>query len=190
MADLVGKVVIVTGASSGIGEATAVYFASKGSNVTLNGRDTGRLQDAVTRCETAARDNGHTGSRFLAVAGDVTDALVRNDIIEQTTKTFGQIDVLVPNQAVIMEGDNFDNLTEESFDKTINTNLKASLFLIQRAVPALERTRGCIVCVSSIVSQFPTRNNIFCYSISKAGMNFMVRSLAMELGPKGRSVQR
>ncbi|KAK3787479.1 hypothetical protein RRG08_025742 [Elysia crispata] len=185
MADLKGKSVIVTGASSGIGEATAIFFAKKGSSVTLNGRDSNRLQDALAKCKAAASEAGHTDNRFLGVLGDITDSAVRDDLVEQTAKTFGKIDVLVVNHAVVIKDDTFDGVTEEGFDETINVNVKSALFLVKRAVPELERNRGCVVCVSSIASQCTSKQGFFSYTISKAAMDHMARCLALELGPKG-----
>ena len=175
----------MTGASSGIGEATAIFFAKKGSSVTLNGRDSNRLQDALAKCKAAASEAGHTDNRFLGVLGDITDSAVRDDLVEQTAKTFGKIDVLVVNHAVVIKDDTFDGVTEEGFDETINVNVKSALFLVKRAVPELERNRGCVVCVSSIASQCTSKQGFFSYTISKAAMDHMARCLALELGPKG-----
>ncbi|GFR85551.1 oxidoreductase, short chain dehydrogenase/reductase family protein [Elysia marginata] len=94
MSSLEGKSVIVTGSSSGIGLATACMFASKGSNVTVCGRDAQRLQDAVKACEDARNKAGHDNAKVISVAGDITDQAVIKDTVEKTLDAFGRLDIL------------------------------------------------------------------------------------------------
>ncbi|GFR87495.1 glucose 1-dehydrogenase [Elysia marginata] len=182
MSSLAGKSVIVTGSSSGIGEATAILFARKGCNVTLCGRDVGRLEEAAEKCREAGSSGGHS-NRFITVAGDMTHCEVRRKVLEDTQKAFGGLDVLVVNHGV-MQGGAFDQLSETEFDSTIDINLKSYVFLIKDAVPYLEKTKGAIVCVSSILSTL-SGQNFLPYVLSKAATDHLVRCLALELGPKG-----
>ena len=185
MPGLSEKCVIVTGSSSGIGQATALLFAGKGCHVTVCGRDASRLQDTLERCKQQAATNGHTKSKFISVLGDLTDAAVRTSVVEQTVQAFGSIDVLVSNHAVAAAGDTVETITEEAFDRTINTNLKSGLFLLQTAVPHLGKSKGCVVYVSSIANFCCTKKGLFAYALAKAGLEHMVRSMALDLGPKG-----
>ncbi|BFZ17821.1 hypothetical protein BsWGS_20860 [Bradybaena similaris] len=178
--DFEGKVVIVTGASSGIGEATAKLFAQRGAKVTLCGRDVGRLNQALAEC---SKVGGGDSNRYLAVSGDVTKPEVRKQIVQQTVDKFGRLDVLVAN-AGIVEPRRVMEETEESFDRTINTNLKATFFLIQNAIPHLIDSKGNIVSVSSIDSTTAIPSEIV-YSMTKAAVDHMTRNLALELAPKG-----
>ncbi|GFN93052.1 glucose 1-dehydrogenase 3 [Plakobranchus ocellatus] len=185
MSGLTGKTVIVTGSSSGIGQATAVLFASKGCNVTLCGRDLTRLQNAVDICKQAAAKSGHSGSKFISIQGDLTDSTVRDAVVEKTVEAFGCIDVVVSNHAVAVAKDNVENLTEEAFDTIFNTNLKSGLFLIKRALPFLEKRKGCVVCVSSIAQECCTKKGLFAYSGSKAAVEHLAQCMALDFGPKG-----
>ncbi|CAG5125260.1 unnamed protein product [Candidula unifasciata] len=178
--DFEGKVVIVTGASSGIGAATAKMFAQRGAKVTLCGRDVGRLNEAVEEC---SKVGGGDARRFLTVAGDVTNAEIRKQIIKQTIERFGRLDVLVANAGTIDPKRIMDE-TEESFDNAINTNVKATFFLIQIAIPELIKSKGNIVTVSSISSTLAVPSEIV-YCMTKAALDHMTRNLALDLASKG-----
>ncbi|RUS72828.1 hypothetical protein EGW08_019407 [Elysia chlorotica] len=185
MSGLAGKSVIVTGSSSGIGHATALIFARKGCNVTVCGRDASRVQDTLEQCKQEAASGGHKGSKFISVCGDLTDPMVRTAVLEQTLQAFGSIDVVVSNHAVAVAGDTVETLTEDGFDRTISTNLKSGLFLVQKAIPHLEKSKGCVVFVSSIATSCCTKKGLFAYSFAKAGLEHMVRLMSLDLGPKG-----
>ena len=187
MSGLAGKSVIVTGSSSGIGEATAILFARKGCNVTLCGQDFGRLQEAEEKCKQAGAAGGHT-NRFITVAGDMTDSGVRKKVVQDTQTAFGRLDVLVANHGVLMGGA-LPDLSEIDYDTTMDINLKSTVFLIKEALPYLEMTKGSIVCVSSIFSTM-TGPNLLPYFLSKAATDHLVRCLAVQLGPKGKCISK
>ncbi|XP_059162066.1 uncharacterized oxidoreductase TM_0325-like [Physella acuta] len=179
--DFTDKVVVITGASSGIGEVAALMFAKRNARVTLSGRDQGRLQAALEKCVEAG--GGHA-DRYLTVQGDVSDPLVRQAIIQRTLDTFGQLDILVPNAGIILEEGGLTNPTEAAYDKTMDVNVKSIFFLIQESIPHLEKTKGCIVNVSSIGALVPFPDEII-YGMSKAALDYMTRTLALGLAPKG-----
>ncbi|XP_005107919.1 3-oxoacyl-[acyl-carrier-protein] reductase FabG [Aplysia californica] len=175
-----GKAVIVTGSNSGIGEAIALLFARKGAMVTLCGRDEKRLEETLNKC---IEVSGGASGRFVCVAGDVTEEKARKEIVAKTVETFGKLDVLVPNAGVCPSSSIVTD-TEEMFDLIINTNLKAVYFLIQEALPYLEKTKGNVVCVSSSLTSHPLPV-MEIYQMSKAGIDHLVRTLALSQAPKG-----
>ena len=183
MTDFRDKAVIVSGSSSGIGEATAILFASRGANVTVCGRDELRVQSVVETCLKAGQDAGYT-NKVIAVAGDMTCADVRADTVRKTVETFGQLDVLVANHGGQYLTSNLDGVTEENFDKNMDMNVKSVLFLIKEAVPHLEKSGGSVVVTSSIASELCGVQNIT-YHMGKAAVDHMVRCLSLEFGPKG-----
>ncbi|GFR70400.1 dehydrogenase/reductase SDR family member 4 [Elysia marginata] len=183
MSDVTGKTVVVSGSSSGIGEGIAILFASLGANVTVCGRDEARLQEVAKTCEKAARDSGHT-SKVLTVPGDMTSAEIRKETIQRTVEVFGGLDVLVANHGVHVPSASLETTTEENFDTQINITVKSKLFLIKEAVPYLEKKKGCIVVVSSILSTMPGIYGLP-YNMSMSALDHMVRCLALELAPKG-----
>ncbi|XP_005107265.1 uncharacterized oxidoreductase TM_0325 [Aplysia californica] len=175
-----GQVVIVTGASSGLGEEMALVFAERGAKVTLCGRNVERLEASIAKCQKAA---GGAKDRFITAIGDVTDSEMRKNIIKSTVKAFGRIDVLVANAASVGYTDGFLSETEEYFDLMMNSVLKSSFFIIQEAIPELEKSKGNVVIISSIGSTTPTGRMIL-YAIAKSGVDHMTRCLAVSLGPK------
>ncbi|CAG5132765.1 unnamed protein product [Candidula unifasciata] len=175
------KVAIVTGSSAGLGEAIALMFASRGAKVTLCGRDQDRLKSVLDK---AVKVSGGHQDRLLTVAGDLNDANVRNQIIEQTVNKFGRLDILVANAGIAGDYRPFANETDENYNNVFDTNLKSVFFLIQKAVPHLEKTRGNIVSISSIASLMVIPS-IPTYSMSKAALDHLTRCLAVDLGSKG-----
>ncbi|XP_005107270.1 3-oxoacyl-[acyl-carrier-protein] reductase FabG-like [Aplysia californica] len=175
-----GQVVIVTGASSGLGEEMALVFAERGAKVTLCGRNVERLEVSMAKCQKAA---GGAKDRFITAIGDVNDSQVRKNIIESTVKAFGRLDVLVANAGMGLHTEGFMSESEESYDVVFNSNLKAPFFLVQEAIPELEKTKGKVVIISSIGSTTATGRFIV-GAVAKAGLDHMTRCLSLALGPK------
>ncbi|BFZ09309.1 hypothetical protein BsWGS_12348 [Bradybaena similaris] len=175
------KVVIVTGSSSGLGETIAIMFASRGAKVTICGRDQGRLNSVLDK---VVKISGGKKEKSLAVPGDVTDAKVRKDIVERTIEKFGRLDILVANAGVVAKNNSFMEETESNYDTIFDINLKSTFFLIQQAVPHLEKSKGNIINISSIASHLvftplPT------YSLTKVALDHLTKCLAVDLGSKG-----
>ncbi|CAH1638084.1 unnamed protein product [Spodoptera littoralis] len=167
------KVVIVTGASSGIGAAIAIKFAAEGAKVALVGRNQEKLNNVAKKC----------GNPVVIVA-DVSKDDDAKRIIEDTIRYLGQIDILINNAGI---GGTTDILKEDAvqiFDKIIATNLRAAIVLTHLAVPHLVNTKGNIVNISSIASLRVIPGS-FAYSTSKAGLDHFTRAVALELAPHG-----
>ncbi|CAG5117582.1 unnamed protein product [Candidula unifasciata] len=144
-----GKVAVVTGSSSGLGEEVAVLFASRGAKVTLCGRNEERLRSVL---EKVVKANGGHEDRYLTVQGDLNDKNVRKEIVEKTVEKFGRLDILVPSAGVIHPNQSISTTTEDVYADIMDTNLKSVFFLIQEAVPYLEKTKGTII--NRIFSQY------------------------------------
>ncbi|KAL0818035.1 hypothetical protein ABMA28_008576 [Loxostege sticticalis] len=172
------KVVIVTGASAGIGAATAVLFSKEGANVVIVGRNEARLKNVAGQCAAV-------GSEPLLVKADVANDEDARRIINDTIQKFGKLDVLVNNAGVLEYGTILDGTILESFDKTIGINLRAPVHTTMLATPHLVKTKGNIVNVSSVLGQLHVTPLANAYSTSKAGLDHFTRGCAKELASCG-----
>jgi 3-oxoacyl-[acyl-carrier protein] reductase len=178
--DLNGKVALVTGASSGIGRATAEALAANGARVALNFHRNEAGAEAA-RTEIASR-----GGRAIAVQADVTRAGEVRSLVEQTVADLGPIDILVNNAGSLIERLKILELTEARWDEVIDLNLK-SAFLCCQAVAGsmMERQTGAIVNVSSIAGRTGGALGSIHYSAAKGGLITFTKGLAKELAPFG-----
>src|SRR5687768_8006584 len=163
------RVVVVTGASSGIGEACAVAFADKGAKVVLAARRAERLASLVERL----------GDQALAVTTDVTDEGAVQNLFDQALARFGTVDVLI-NNAGIADSTAVYEMSLETWRQVIETNL-TSAFLCSRAAFRVmkEQRRGRILNIGSISARVP-RANSPAYAASKWGLDGLTRSLAID----------
>jgi 3-oxoacyl-[acyl-carrier protein] reductase len=178
--DLQGKVAVVTGASSGIGRATAEALASNGARVIINfHRNESGAEAARTKIVTG-------GGSAITVQADVTRASEVQSLIEQSVAEFGPIDIMVNNAGSLVERLKILELTEERWDEVIDLNLK-SAFLCCRAVAGsmMERKMGAIVNVSSIAGRTGGALGSIHYSAAKGGLITFTKGLAKELAPFG-----
>lgn len=169
------KTILVTGSSSGIGADAAKHFARLGGSLAIVGRNEERLNQVAEEIKSAGR------TPPLAIVADVTKDAER--IIDETIKHFGKLDVLV-NNAGIAELGGIQNMTNDSFDRIFDTNVRSVIRLTQLAVPHLEKTKGNIVNISSLAGMRP-QLKILAYCISKATLDQFTKCLALELAPKG-----
>lgn len=167
-----GRVVVVTGASSGIGEACARVFARKGAKIVLAARRAERLEKLVTALEEA-------GSEAIAVATDVTSEDAVQNLFDSAVSRFGTVDVLV-NNAGIADSTPVDEMSLEVWQQVIQTNL-TSAFLCSRAAFRVMKGkgRGRIINIGSISARVP-RQDSPAYAASKWGLDGLTRSLAID----------
>ena len=178
--DLSGKVALVTGASSGIGKATALALAEQGAAVAIN------FHRNEAGAETVKQQIVAAGGRAITVQADVTKASEVRVLVERTVAELGPIDILVNNAGSLVERMRLLELTEERFDEVIALNLK-SAFLCAQAVAAamIERKTGTIINVTSIAGRNGGAPGSLHYSAAKGGLITMTKTLAKELSPHG-----
>jgi NAD(P)-dependent dehydrogenase (short-subunit alcohol dehydrogenase family) len=170
------KVVIVTGSTSGIGEAAARKFASQGARVLVTGRSAERGQRIVSEIRDA-------GGEALFAEGDLGKESTPGQLVDQAVEAWGRVDVIVNNAALVCNKP-LEQIRHEDWDRLLQVNVKAGFFLVQAALPWLRASRGCVVNVSSINGQLNDRNNLV-YDVMKAALNHMTRGLSLELRNDG-----
>lgn len=172
MSILEGRVAVVTGASSGIGEACAIVFAQKGAKLVLAARRADRLEKLVAKLEAM-------GAEALAVATDVTDEAAVQKLFDSAVERFGTVDVLI-NNAGIADSTPVDEMSLDLWQQVIQTNL-TSAFLCSRAAFRVMKgqQRGRIINVGSISARVP-RQHSPAYAASKWGLDGLTRSLAID----------
>lgn len=174
------SVVIVTGASAGIGRATAAALAASGAHVVVSARRADRLAELVA-------ENRHQPGRLLAVPGDIREEAHARHLVNRTIDEFGRMDVLI-NNAGIGHNSLLAEVTAEQVQAIWDTNVNGLLWATQAALPHLKRQRrGQIVNVSSILGQRPVLHSAV-YCASKTAVNFLSRSLRLELRPHNITV--
>ncbi len=166
----------MTGATSGIGHATALRFAREGARLALVGRDAASLK------ETAARV-ASLGAEAVEIQADVIIEAHARRAVETAAERLGGIDVLV-NAAGIISNGTVETTPLAEWDAMMNVNLRSVFHLMQLAAPHLERRPGNVVNVSSVTGlrAFP---GVLAYCVSKAGVDQLTRCAALELAPKG-----
>lgn len=166
------KVVLITGGTRGIGFATAKLFAHEGAKVKIVGRDEAQTMGT-------ARD-----VPGLGVAGDVSRAADCERIVSRTLDLFSRLDVLVNCAGVIFRNRTLEATSEEEWDTTFDVNVKGTFLMCKYALPALRRTKGCIVNVSSYVGMVGFAG-ASAYAASKAAILNLTRSMALDHAREG-----
>jgi 3-oxoacyl-[acyl-carrier protein] reductase len=179
---LEGRVALVTGASRGIGKATAEIFAREGAAVVVNyaarEEDARQVVDAIVSA----------GGQAVAVQANVASRTEVEAMAERTLEQFGKIDVLVNNAGIFLGGNALE-LVEESLDHLMAVNLKGVINCVQAVGPRMiERGYGKIVNVSSVAGLVTSLPNTTPYALTKAAVITLTKRLAMELGPHGINV--
>lgn len=179
---LAGKVALITGADSGIGRAVAVCFGMEGASVAIlyNENDLDALDTQALFDARKARPD----ARCLVLKSDVRDPAACRAAVARVVAEFGALDVLVNNAAYQHAQARFEDITEEQFRRTFETNIFGYFFLAQAALPHLEKTKGNIINTGSIVGKtgIPI---LIDYSATKGAIHAFTRSLALSLGERG-----
>ncbi|KAH8360052.1 hypothetical protein KR093_010411 [Drosophila rubida] len=177
MSSFKDKVIVVTGASSGIGAGAAVHLASLGGLLTIVGRNADKLNETADKIVAAG------GSPPLKLQVDMNNEAEVATIVPATLEKHGRLDVLV-NNAGILETGTIENTSLAQYDRVMNTNTRAVYQLTMLAAPELIKTKGNIVNVSSVngIRSFP---GVLAYNISKAAVDQLTRCVALELAAKG-----
>ncbi|XP_055325833.1 uncharacterized oxidoreductase TM_0325-like [Sitodiplosis mosellana] len=170
-----GKVVIVTGGSSGIGAGAAIHLAKLGAKVAIVGRNEKGLAEVAEQIKNSG------SSSPLQIVADVTKDGER--IVDETIKQFGRLDVLLNNAGISVHNTICD-MNCADFDRVFDTNVRSVITLTQLCLPHLEKTKGNIVNVSSIAGLKPIPT-LTAYSISKAALDQLTRCCALDLASKG-----
>ncbi|GMR43556.1 hypothetical protein PMAYCL1PPCAC_13751 [Pristionchus mayeri] len=177
------KVVLVTGSSDGIGRAAVVMFASAGARVTVTGRSAEKLAITKQQCIAA----GAKEEQILEIGGDVTDKNFIERLVNETVGKFGRLDVLVNNagaKTFDFSGKKGIEIPIDNFDSTMDLNVRSVILISQLAIPHLEKTKGAIVNVSSIVA-FPFVIAQPYYPLSKSCLDQLTVQMAGTLIRKG-----
>ncbi|KAJ0174698.1 hypothetical protein K1T71_009806 [Dendrolimus kikuchii] len=172
------KVVLVTGASSGIGAAIAIKFSEQGAKVALVGRNETKLSNVSKKC-------ADSGGEPLVILADITNNDDAKRIISETIGKFGKLDVLVNNAGICTFASITALQTMDVFDKVMATNLRSAVYITHLCVGYLEETKGNIINISSIAGLAVLSKQLFAYSTSKAALDHFTRCIALELASKG-----
>ncbi len=176
MSEFADKVVLVTGSSSGIGEATAQRFSELGAKVVVNSASSVEAGEAVSAA---------LPGESIYVRADISDQAEGHALIDATIERFGGLDVLVNNAGwtTVVPHADLDGLTDEVFRKTFEVNVFGTWWLTKYAIPHLRGSAdGNIVNITSIAGVRPVGSSI-AYSMSKAALNQMTQLLAKSYGP-------
>lgn len=172
--DLKDKVVLMTGGGSGIGRAIAQLFLTNGAKVALVGRRLAKLEETVA---------GFSAADVLTIAADISNPATAEAIVSQTEQRFGKLDIVVNDAAAYVNATIADT-TQADWEKIRATNIDGFFYLAKASYPALKRTHGNFVAVSS-VSGISGDWAQAAYNASKHAVNGFVRSLALDWGADG-----
>ena len=175
--DLSGRVAIVTGGGTGIGRATALLLAERGADVAIAGR-------RIEKLEPTAEEIRALGRRALCVPTDVRQADQAPVLIEKVIAEFGRLDILVNNAGGAAVHMPLAKLDPARWDRDVQLNLNAAMYLSQAALPHLRKTQGNVVNISSMAGVHGTKG-VAAYSAAKAGVQMLTRVSAAEWGQFG-----
>ncbi len=176
--DLSGRVALCTGGSSGIGRRMALALSQAGADVVLVGRNEAALAEAMEQIKTEG------GGRVKSVAADLLDRSTLGDVVAEAAEAFGTPDILI-NAAGINLREPYSEITEASWDQTLDINLSTPFFLARHCIPGMKnKARGNIINVASLQS-FRAFANSMAYGASKGGIAQLTRAMAEAWSPFG-----
>jgi pteridine reductase len=174
-----GKTVLITGGAKRVGAAICRRLHAAGANLMLHYRA------SAGEARLLQAELNHTRPKSVAlIQADLLDLSKLPSLVEQTLQTFSRLDALVNNASSFSQTP-VGEITEGAWNDLIGTNLQVPLFLAQAAAPALKKAQGAIVNLSDIHAERPLKNYVI-YSVAKAGLAGLTRSLARELAPDVR----
>jgi len=183
--DFAGRVALVTGATRGLGHATAQRLLERGASVAVHVRDMRRAQTAAADLVTAT---AVAADRVFAVAGDLALSSTPAEIVGQVIERFGKLEILVNNAAVALPT-RFEQLTLDEWQRTVAVNLTAPYLLIQAALPSMKREHfGRVINISSTAGRMVSTLGGAHYTTTKTGLLGLTRAAAKELGKFGITV--
>ncbi|XP_054157414.1 L-xylulose reductase-like [Oppia nitens] len=174
------KVVLITGSSSGMGAVTAIEFARAGARVVITGRNAENLAKVAKDCQQVSP----TGLTPLVVVADINKEDDCRRLVAETITAYKQLDILVNNAGFAIRSQITNTDILDIYDKVLNTNLKAVIYLCHLCVEHLEKTKGNIINISSVAGIKPLVGNLL-YCTAKSALDMFSKCLAIELGPKG-----
>lgn len=173
-----GKTVLVTGGGNGIGRAFARRFAAEGAKVAVNDLD-------AQAAEAVAQEIIAAGAQAIAVAGDVSDAAVVEQLFSQIEQQFGPVQVLINNAAITSDQRHFLDADEAWWDKLLGVNLKSMFLCARRAAPNMVKKRSGVILNISSGGATRAHRGFTAYDAAKGGVEGFTRSLALDLAPYG-----
>jgi len=178
--DLKGKVAVVTGASRGIGKQYALMLGAQGASVVVN------YHSSVEPANAVVAEIKQSGGDAIAVQADATKVPDIAKLFDEAKKHYGKVDIAISNAGVEHFND-LDKTTQEEFDKTFNTNVRAQFFVAQQAFKHVTHKTGRVVLTSSISKEMSIpRHSV--YASSKGAIEVMVRSMKADFGPLGITI--
>jgi NAD(P)-dependent dehydrogenase (short-subunit alcohol dehydrogenase family) len=179
MKSLAGKVAIVTGASSGIGRASALLFAAEGASVVLAARRREVLEEVALEIERAR-------GRAVALAGDIGDEAYARALVEIAVDKFGRLDVAFNNAATLGAMGDTTTISAGDWNDAVRTNLSSAFFGAKYQIPAmLEHGGGSLIFTSTFVGYTAAFPGMASYAATKSGLIGLTQSLAVEFGARG-----
>ena len=172
-----GMTVLITGGSRGIGMSAARRFLAEGASVAITGHDAVRMRRALELLD--------AGSRVVGTAADISTVAGCRTAVDLALDSFGGLDVLFTN-AGNYEASPIDEVTEDLWDRTVDTHLKGTFFCVQAAAPALRSRRGVVVTMSSDAGLLGFRGGWAAYCAAMGGVVTLTRQLALDLAPDVR----
>ncbi|HTS35021.1 MAG TPA: glucose 1-dehydrogenase [Candidatus Solibacter sp.] len=171
------KVAIITGGTSGIGEATALLFAREGARVTITGRNTGRGSDVVARLK-------EPGAAAIFLRADVSLSTDCQRAVDETLKAFGRIDILFNNAGVFYPQTALE-CSEREWDEQIDVNLKGAFLMSKYALPPMIAQKSGVIVNNASGWGIVGGDHAVAYCASKGGVVLMTKAMAIDHGPQG-----
>ena len=172
------KVALITGSTKGIGLSIAETYAAAGAKVVISSRK-------AEVCEAVANELREKGFEAIAKPCHIGNKAQLQDLVDTTLATWGKIDVLVCNAATNPVYGPLSELTDEAWDKIMDTNVKSTFWLCNMVLPGMAKAGGGSVILLSSIAAIKGNDKIGCYGMSKAAEAALTRNLAVEWGPKG-----